>query len=120
MLPPPQRRRAGPTRAGPRSGDGSIDHVCPEEPSRSGPRMPRRDRRHLPTRCPGLGERLLEEAIAPSWARPSAPSWRAGRARAIFAEACLTVVVDNSPWLQELTLRSAEILTAGPATACPR
>jgi hypothetical protein len=58
---------------------------------------------------PALGDRLLEVRIRGAWptlvgadvARRSRPS--------SVTNGCLHVVVDNSPWLQELTLRSAEL-----------
>ncbi|HET7874856.1 MAG TPA: DUF721 domain-containing protein [Methylomirabilota bacterium] len=64
----------------------------------------------LAAAVPELGERMLGEAIRKEWrqtvgvelARRSQP----GELRA----GTLTVLVDNSPWLQELTLRSAELL----------
>ena len=59
---------------------------------------------------PQLGERLLEYRIQSSWtsivgrdvARRARPS--------SFAGGTLHVTVDNSPWLHELTLRSADLV----------
>ncbi len=64
----------------------------------------------LAAAVPELGERMFEETIRKEWrltvgaeiARRSQP----GELRA----GTLTVLVDNSPWLQEMTLRSAELL----------
>jgi hypothetical protein len=59
---------------------------------------------------PQLVERLAEVHVRQAWAAvvggDVARRARPGR----LAEGCLTVVVDNSPWLHELTLREQEIL----------
>jgi hypothetical protein len=58
---------------------------------------------------PALAERLLEEAIRKEWARIIGPE-AARRSRPVaLRQSVLEVSVDNSPWLQELTLRSASI-----------
>jgi hypothetical protein len=63
----------------------------------------------LPAAMPQLGERLLEYRVQASWtsivgrdvARRARPS--------SYASGTLQVVVDNSPWLHELTLRVADL-----------
>jgi hypothetical protein len=73
--------------------------------------MPRAIGDILPDAMPQLVERLAEVRVRQNWERTVGPAV-AGRARpGILAEGCLTVVVDNSPWLHELTLRQQEILT---------
>jgi hypothetical protein len=60
---------------------------------------------------PGLGERLDEVRIRSAWSALVGPD-AARRARPqALSNGCLHVVVDNSPWLQELTLRSGELTT---------
>src|SRR5256712_4152599 len=67
---------------------------------------------------PELRERLLEERIRRAWSAIVGTD-TARRAHPIrFANACLEVVVDNSPWLHELTLRSPD-LTARLAAHFP-
>jgi hypothetical protein len=71
---------------------------------------PLRVRDLLVAAVPGLRDRMLEETIRGGWADIAGPEIarrsRPGELRA----GVLTVLVDNSPWLQELTLRSTEIL----------
>ncbi|MGH7420607.1 MAG: DUF721 domain-containing protein, partial [Candidatus Rokuibacteriota bacterium] len=61
---------------------------------------------------PALEERLLAERIRQDWrgviGSELAHRTRPGELRA----GTLTVMVDNSPWLQELSMRSAEVLNA--------
>jgi len=58
---------------------------------------------------PALAERLLEESIRRDWAQTVGAD-AARRSRPIaLRQGTLQVSVDNSPWLQELTLRSAAI-----------
>ena len=61
---------------------------------------------------PGLGDRLLEDAIRRGWASTVGPDAarrsRPGELRA----GVLHVSVDNSPWLSEMRLRSDELLGA--------
>src|SRR2546425_1548811 len=67
---------------------------------------------------PELRERLLEERIRRAWSAIVGTD-TARRAHPIrFANACLEVVVDTSPWLHELTLRSPD-LTARLAAHFP-
>jgi hypothetical protein len=66
----------------------------------------------LAAAVPELGERMLEETIRKEW-RQTAGAELARRSQPGELRAgTLTVLVDNSPWLQELTLRSAELLAA--------
>src|SRR5262245_15426985 len=58
---------------------------------------------------PDLRDRLLEHRIRRAWSDVvGADAARRAQPRS-FAEGCLTVVVDNSPWLHELTLRGEEL-----------
>lgn len=58
---------------------------------------------------PALRERLLEREIRRSWAALVGPDVaRRARPRALI-NGCLEVLVDNSPWLHELTLRAPEL-----------
>jgi hypothetical protein len=71
---------------------------------------PLRVRDLLVAAVPGLRDRMLEETIRSGWTDIVGPEMarrsRPGELRA----GVLTVHVDNSPWLQEVTLRSTEIL----------
>jgi Dna[CI] antecedent, DciA len=77
-----------------------------------GGRSPVRVGALLTAAVPALAERMLEEAIRREWtdtvghdaARRSRPK--------TLRQGTLEVSVDNSPWLQELTLRSASIAAA--------
>ena len=61
---------------------------------------------------PELADRMLEETIRKEW-RLTAGEELARRSRpAELRAGTLTVVVDNSPWLQELTMRSELLLRA--------
>jgi hypothetical protein len=61
---------------------------------------------------PELADRMLEETIRKEW-RLTAGADLARRSRpAELRAGTLTVVVDNSPWLQELTMRSEPLLRA--------
>ncbi|MGH7279830.1 MAG: DciA family protein [Candidatus Rokuibacteriota bacterium] len=69
----------------------------------------------LVSAMPLLSDRLTELDVRARWAALVGPH-AARRARPERLEAgCLTVIVDNSPWLHELTLRADE-LTARLAT----
>src|SRR4029450_12750222 len=58
---------------------------------------------------PDLRDRLLEHRIRRAWSDVvGADAARRAQPKS-FAEGCLTVAVDNSPWLHELTLRSEEL-----------
>src|SRR5258705_12726163 len=63
----------------------------------------------LLTAVPDLRDRLLEHRIRRAWPQVvGADAARRAQARS-FTDGCLTVAVDNSPWLHELTLRSEEL-----------
>ena len=80
--------------------------------TRSGGRSPVRVGNLLTRAVPALAERLLEESIRREWAQTVGPD-AARRSRPIsLRQGTLQVSVDNSPWLQELTLRSAAISSA--------
>lgn len=81
-------------------------------------RMPRAIGDILPDALPQLGERLAEVRLRQNWASAVGAELARRSRPDILAEGCLTVVVDNSPWLQELSLRHAEILTM-VRRACP-
>src|SRR5436309_7648939 len=64
----------------------------------------------LPAAMPQLGERLLEYKIQTAWTSIVGPDV-ARRARAsAMSGGTLEILVDNSPWLHELTLRSDDLL----------
>src|SRR5580704_2555729 len=66
----------------------------------------------LTAALPALDERLLAERIRRDWSR-AVGAELARRARPGELRAgVLTVNVDNSPWLQELSMRSSEVLNA--------
>jgi len=72
-------------------------------------RAPRAVADLLATAVPGLRERLLEVDVRRAWsAVVGADLARRSRPQSLSG-GCLTVAVDNSPWLQELTLRSGEL-----------
>ena len=74
-----------------------------------GGRSPVRVGNLLTRAVPALAERLLEEAIRREWPQTIGPD-AARRSRPLaLRQGVLDVSVDNSPWLQELTLRSAAI-----------
>jgi hypothetical protein len=61
---------------------------------------------------PALAERLLEEALRKQWPQTvGAEAARRSRPLAL-RQGVLEVSVDNSPWLQELTLRSESVAAA--------
>jgi hypothetical protein len=53
---------------------------------------------------------MLEETIRSGWADIAGPEIARRSRPGDLRAGVLTVVVDNSPWLQEVTLRSSEIL----------
>src|SRR4029434_10862788 len=58
---------------------------------------------------PDLRDRLLEHRLRRAWSDVVGGD-AAGRSQPrSFAQGCLTVAVDNSPWLHELTLRGEEL-----------
>ena len=63
----------------------------------------------LPIAVLNLGDRLLEQRIRRAWpALLGADAARRTQPQAL-ANGCLSVCVDNSPWLHELTLRAEEL-----------
>src|SRR5262247_2746042 len=58
---------------------------------------------------PALAERLLEETIRKEWAQVIGPEAARHSRPVALRQSVLEVSVDNSPWLQELTLRGASI-----------
>ena len=61
---------------------------------------------------PALAERMLEEAIRREWTQTAGPEAARRSRPGALRQGTLEVSVDNSPWLQELTLRSAAIVAA--------
>ena len=59
---------------------------------------------------PQLVERLAEARVRQAWPAVVGDDVARRTRPDDLVEGCLTVVVDNSPWLHELTLRQAEIL----------
>lgn len=61
------------------------------------------------TAVPELQDRLVEARLCAAWpALVGADAARRSRPQGL-SNGCLNVVVDNSPWLHELTLRSGEL-----------
>jgi len=82
--------------------------VVTARPSRSAPPRPVAD--VLSSAVPRLAERLVEYRLARAWGALVGPDVaRRARPQSVL-NGCLTIVVDNSPWLQELTLRSPSLL----------
>jgi predicted nucleic acid-binding Zn ribbon protein len=76
------------------------------------PSAPRAVREILPNAIPQLADRLVELDIRRRWGSVvGAEVARRAAPRALSGD-CLHVVVDNSPWLQELTLRAPDIVAA--------
>ena len=74
---------------------------------KSGP--PRAVGELLVSALPQLEDRLLVQRMQRSWsAVVGADIARRARPQALVG-GCLTIVVDNSPWLHELTLRAADL-----------
>src|SRR2546429_4389705 len=72
-------------------------------------RAPRAVADLLMTAVPGLRERLAEHHVRRAWAAlVGADVARRAQPQALV-DGCLAVVVDNSPWLHELTLRAEEL-----------
>jgi hypothetical protein len=61
---------------------------------------------------PGLRDRLLEDTIRDGWAAIAGADAARRSRPADLRAGVLTVTVDNSPWLHELTLRSGALLAA--------
>jgi hypothetical protein len=79
---------------------------------------PPESRRPVPVRevlrqaVPGLATRMLEATIREEWAQTVGPGLARRSQPGELRAGILTVIADNSPWLQEMTLRSAELLRA--------
>ena len=58
---------------------------------------------------PQLADRLPEYHLRKAWAALVGPDMARRAHPRSLANGCLNVVVDNSPWLHELTLRAAEL-----------
>lgn len=58
---------------------------------------------------PQLSDRLPEYHIRKTWAALVGPDMARRTRPQSLANGCLHVVVDNSPWLHEVTLRAAEL-----------
>lgn len=58
---------------------------------------------------PELRERLVADQIRRSWGALAGPDVARHAHPHKLANGCLHVAVDNSPWLQELTLRAGEL-----------
>jgi hypothetical protein len=63
----------------------------------------------LVSALPQLSERLVEARLRRSWVALVGPDTARRAQPQALVNGCLTIVVDNSPWLHELTLRSAEL-----------
>jgi len=77
-----------------------------------GGRHPVRVGNLLTAAVPALAERMLEEAIRREWTQTAGPEAARRSRPGALRQGTLEVSVDNSPWLQELTLRSAAIVAA--------
>jgi hypothetical protein len=77
-----------------------------------GGRSPVRVGNLLTAAVPALAERMLEQAICREWAQTAGPEAARRTRPGALRQGTLEVSVDNSPWLQELTLRSAAIVAA--------
>ena len=73
---------------------------------------PRRVGDLLAAAVPGLSERLLEVRIRREWSQVVPASLARRSEPGELARGALEVRVDNSPWLQELSMRSPELLAA--------
>jgi len=58
---------------------------------------------------PELRDRLVEDRVRRSWSAIVGPDVARRAQPHGLTNGCLHVVVDNSPWLQELTLRASEL-----------
>ncbi len=83
------------------------------------PSSPVRVRDVLVSAVPELRDRMFEEAIRQNWTRVVGPDL-SGRSRpGSLKMGTLDVLVDNSPFLHEMTLRSGELLAAVQASHGP-
>jgi hypothetical protein len=67
---------------------------------------------------PQLSDRLAEVRLRQSWEAAVGPEVARRTRPGSLSEGCLTIVVDNSPWLHELSLRQPELL-ARIRARCP-
>lgn len=58
---------------------------------------------------PALRERLLEHRIRRAWPHVVGPDVARRALPHSLVDGCLSITVDNSPWLHELNLRAAEL-----------
>jgi hypothetical protein len=72
-------------------------------------RAPRRVADLVTSALPQITDRLLEIRIQSRWAALVGPETARRTQPGRLQQGCLTVTVDNSPWLSELTLREAEL-----------
>jgi hypothetical protein len=63
----------------------------------------------LVSALPELRERLVEDRVRQSWSAVVGSDVARRAQPHALTNGCLHVVVDNSPWLQELTLRAGEL-----------
>src|SRR5438876_1214340 len=77
-----------------------------------GGRSPVRVGNLLTAAVPALAERMLEQAVRREWTETVGPEASRRTRPGALRQGTLEVSVDNSPWLQELTLRSASIAAA--------
>jgi len=71
--------------------------------------MPRAVGDLLVAAVPNLRDRLLEREIRRAWPALMGPDGARRTQPHALAQGCLSVRVDNSPWLHELTLRTDEL-----------
>ena len=64
----------------------------------------------LPLAVPGLAEHLVEQQIRRDWRQLVGPDVSRRCQPGALSGDCLQILVDNSPWLQEMTLRTPELL----------
>src|SRR5262245_25433597 len=60
---------------------------------------------------PDLRDHMLEAAIRTNWTQAVGPELSCHSRPGVLRLGTLEVIVDNSPWLQEMTLRSGELLS---------
>lgn len=66
----------------------------------------------IPAAVPRLAERLVELAVRREWTVLVGPDIAERAQPRALGAGCLHIVVDNSPWCQELTWRAPQILAA--------
>jgi hypothetical protein len=66
----------------------------------------------LPAAVPQLADRLVEHAIRREWRSLVGPEIARRAEPRTLAGGCLQIIVDNSPWCQEITLRAPDIVAA--------